>query len=73
MVAMTRELPDCSGKYGMQPKRHWEVIHGPDYLIGSRFTDADVKHGGWTNGTITYRHIHSGRVVEKQDTIEELV
>lgn len=70
---LTVELPDCNGRYGPRPMRHWEVIQGPDYLIGSRFTDADIKHGGWCNGKIIYRNIRSGRVVEKQDSVEELV
>jgi hypothetical protein len=51
----------------------WEIIQGPPCLVGRVLRRIDIYNGGWCNGEIHARHIETGRIWIKKDTVEAVI
>lgn len=51
----------------------WEIIAGPECLIGRLVKPIDMTYGGWTNDEIHYRNIHTGEIRVMHDSIEPVI
>ncbi len=61
----------CKCQHGY--KVVWEIIKGPDYLIGQRLRQVDITNGGWHNGEIHARNIIDGRILVRMDSVEAVI
>ena len=50
----------------------WEIISGPDCLMGRIVRRMDMQAGGWHDGEIHYRNTRSGEIRVVRDSVEEM-
>jgi hypothetical protein len=77
MVMMRYRLRGCNIER-IYPIKHsencvWEIIKGPDWLVGRVLKYQDINYGGWCNGEIHARNILNGKILIKLDSVEAVI
>lgn len=74
-------IPTLNYKDKMMTDKHynrsagyiWQIIDGPDCLLGRLMPKYLLKFGGWCNGEITALNIQTGEIYKFKDSIVAVI